>query len=216
MAAEAALRAWNRLHVSQSYWPISFDVALLLSQWLVRQGWVTTGCAVLLAHRALLRVGEVLRLRIKDMRILGKAQGILRLEHTKTGAEQPVRIEDPGIKTMLRSLIARLTQTGYGPEDFVFNLSYAQLRAQYKSGIWAIGLAGGRVVFHSLRHGGATDLYLSGVGLDNIAHAGRWRSLTTARRYVSTGVALLTQVALSKAQAAVAYRLAKAWPYAVF
>ena len=71
-------------------------------------------------------------------------------------------------------------------------------------------------MFHSLRHGGATDLYPSGVGLDNIAHAGRWRSLTTARRYVSTGVALLTQVALSRAQAAVAYRLAQAWPYAVF
>ena len=57
----------------------------------------------------------------------------------------------------------------------------------------AIGLSGARIVFHSLRHGGATELFQSGMPLDNIAHQGRWRSLTTARRYINTGLALLTQ-----------------------
>ena len=44
---------------------------------------------------------------------------------------------------------------------------------------------------------------------------GRWRSLTTARRYIQQGVALLSELRLSKELIRQANLLVEAWPYRV-
>jgi len=221
-----ALRSWNRLHPGESYWPISFELALTIAVWLLAQGWAEAAAGVLVAHRALLRVGELLRLRVRDILFLGEGalrrEAVLRLEHTKTGQDQPVRVDDVGIVWLLEELLLLVLQRvgcatlellceRHG-DEFLLSLSYARLRAQFRSALTHFQLGGGRIVFHSLRHGGATELYLKGWTLDAIAHAGRWRSLTTARRYVSTGVALLTQSRVRGSVATQAHRLMRTWP----
>jgi len=61
----------------------------------------------------------------------------------------------------------------------------------------AIGIDETRVVFHSLRHGGATRLAQQGVDLSLIAIRGRWKNLQNAAHYVQVGQALITTMPLS-------------------
>ena len=79
----------------------------------------------------------------------------------------------------------------------------------------AIGANATFYVPHSLRHGGATQAYLDGMSLDNVGHLGRWRSLTTARRYIQTGVALFGEFKLSKQLLRFGEFLNAAWPWRV-
>ena len=89
------------------------------------------------------------------------------------------------------------------------------MRAQFKTALQQIGLQAHAFVLHSLRHGGATEAFLNNVPLDNIAHLGRWRSLTTARRYVQLGAALLGESRLNSDMTAVAEALVRRWPWQV-
>ena len=95
--------------------------------------------------------------------------------------------------------------------EFVIQIGYAKLRAQLRIALHESNLRNARFVFHSLRHGGATELFQAGWALDNIAHQGRWRSLTTTRRYINTGLALLAEEQLSAERRARAEALDERW-----
>ena len=170
-------------------------------------GWHQAKLAVLLAHRGLLRVGELLRLRFCDIVLSGVDVVLLRLRQTKTGKEQPVRFTDRGMFLLLKALL----ETVKDYNEFVVQIGYARLRLQLRQALQFLGLRNARFVFHSLRHGGATELFQAGWALDNIAHQGRWRSLTTTRRYINTGLALLAEEQLSRVHQARAQQLAEQW-----
>ena len=72
---------------------------------------------------------------------------------------------------------------------------------------------GARFSFHSLRHGGATELALAQVPIELIAKRGRWAVLSSAARYIQLGVALLADVRLRSTLVQRAARLAAAWPH---
>ncbi len=119
------------------------------------------------------------------------------------------------IQEMIEKLVEEAQKRSSEAGEFLFQLTYAQLRAQFRMALRFVGLAGGRVGFHSIRHGGATTLYLKGHTLDAIAHAGRWRSLTTARRYVQQGAALLSELRLSTERRVLGESLLKRWPFRI-
>jgi hypothetical protein len=54
----------------------------------------------------------------------------------------------------------------------------------------ALGLSQ-KFVPHSLRHGGATELDLQGVSVEDIMKFGRWEASKNARRYIQSGKALM-------------------------
>ena len=56
---------------------------------------------------------------------------------------------------------------------------------------------------------------MTGMPLGNVAHLGRWRSLTTARRYVQLGAALLGEARLNQRMLAVSESLVQRWPWQV-
>ena len=132
---------------------------------------------------------------------------LLRLRVTKTGKEQPVRFTDRAMFLLLKALLA--TVKDY--TEFVIQIGHARLGIQLRQALQYIGLKNARFVFHSLRHGGATELFHTGWALDNIAHQGRWRSLTTTRRYINTGLALLAEEQLARIHQARAQHLAEQW-----
>ena len=108
-------------------------------------------------------------------------------------------------------LLKTLVETVKDYNEFVIQIGYAKLRLQLRQALQFIGLKNARFVFHSLRHGGATELFQAGWALDNIAHQGRWRSLTTTRRYINTGLALLAEEQIASVQQARAQQLAEQW-----
>ena len=63
-------------------------------------------------------------------------------------------------------------------------------RSLFKRAVAALGLSA-TYVPHSLRHGGATTLYMSGVSVENIKVRGRWKRLDTCERYIQSGEAAM-------------------------
>ena len=82
--------------------------------------------SVLLAHKGLLRVGELLRLKVSDVVFQAKNVLLLRLQETKTGRDQPVRFRSPLVTRLLRALIDR---SGGSEEAFLIGISYNKPRA---------------------------------------------------------------------------------------
>ena len=77
----------------------------------------------------------------------------------------------------------------------------------------AVGLDGYAFTPHSLRHGGATHaMQHLGHGIADVMHRGRWRSASSATRYLQAGVAQLLQQSISADVLDKADRAAMSWP----
>ena len=64
---------------------------------------------------------------------------------------------------------------------------------------------------YSLRRGGATELWRTTANLDAVVMAGRWRHATTARIYVSDGLAVLAEIRLTSPEFSAARSLCAAF-----
>ena len=202
MASLAALKSWTKIRPSQAYIPVSWGVALLLMHSLLRlndpvQNRVAR--AIITAHHLLLRVGELLRMTKGDL-LFGPLQrsgfprdASLRIPKAKTGINQHVRVNDPHIARLLYKIWRGLPRR----TDRMFPITYGVLRNRFRTALRLIGVDETRVVFHSLRHGGATKLAYEGLDLQLIAIRGRWKKLQNAAHYVQVGQALITTMPLS-------------------
>lgn len=197
------LRGWDRLNPSSCPPPISWDVALAIAVDLWIAGDHDAAIIVLLAHDCYLRVGEALRLCVRDFSDPGSNVNLaaltpglgaacLRLGHTKTGRNQFVTIRDSLVLDLLRRHV-----TGKPESSPIFTPSYGQLRASFLASLQRIGAGDVGFVLHSLRHGGATTDFLRGRSMIDIVYRGRWAKLKGARRYVNAGAAALTRQRLS-------------------
>ena len=157
------------------------------------RGWVREAIGTLVAFDCLLRVSELCALRVSDV-IDATTAAVdkswryalaLRLRKTKTGENQSVPVQTLGVRKLLGVLL-RLA----GREERLFPFTTARFRGRFKAACKALGLSN-KLVPHSLRHGGATHMYMSGVEVTTIKVRGRWASLQTCERYVQTGQALL-------------------------
>jgi hypothetical protein len=108
-----------------------------------------------------------------------------------------------------------LMLVGLGLDDFVVGLSYAQIRLRFRHAPNWAGLDSTRYVFHSLRHGGATEAALGGMDLNMVAVRGRWKILSTAVHYIQQGEALLAEVRVPQPVRDRANVLARRWPFRV-
>ena len=217
LASVAALKSWTKCVPGKAYLPLVWGVALVVAHQIAKHAKSVVdhyaAIAVPVAHHCLLRVGELLRLRAEDVvfnpifSVKSAATASLRIRSAKTGADQYVRVTDPVIVLLLRRLI-RSTQVR---TDRIFRLSYSQLRLRFRQALHRLGLDTSRIVFHSLRHGGATELALRGTDLGLIALRGRWRSLKNAGHYVQTGESLVATVRLPSPFQEFAHHLVRDW-----
>lgn len=191
--AYASLQGWLKLKPSQSYPPITWELAVLVAVQMTRTGKLRYGIATLLAFDCFLRVGELVNLRKQDVADSGDSRlgqvyrGLaLRLRQTKTGPNQWVEVEHADVKKLVRLVINSTDK----PSDKLFPFTANQFRQTFKRACSQLGLNAGYVP-HSLRHGGATRWHLLGKPLEDILMRGRWASTKSARRYVQAGRAML-------------------------
>jgi integrase len=191
--ARRCLRNWNRQTPSVSYPPITRDLTVIVAANMASRGKLRHAIATLLGFDACLRVGELTSLKRKhvadsgDPRLGSGFTGMaIRLEKTKTGPNQFVRLRDSSVVKLVRTLLKDCPS----PESWLFPFTTAQFRYEFKRTVAALGLPDYRP--HSLRHGGATHLFVhEGKSIDYIMHVGRWASSKSARRYIQQGRALL-------------------------
>jgi integrase len=193
--ATEAVRGFNRVQPGRQYPPITWPLCCALAVHLVSSGCTRVAVGLLAGFHCMLRSGELCRLRTDDLafpsdpRVGGQlAAGVLaafRLGRTKTGANQWAEVTSPALAGLLRA-VSRSTPPGAK----LFGASPAIFRKLFRAACKALGLDS-KYTPHSLRHGGATALFMSGMSISDIMVRGRWGKDKTARHYIQTGPALL-------------------------
>ena len=197
-AAKLALRGWKRTHPSTSHPPLTWELTCLLAVWMAIRGQHHAALAMVVGFDCYLRIGELLSLKVQDVAVsndprLGSAyRGVLlRLAHTKTGRNQAVTVDDPGVADLLTQHVR-----GQSQSDLVFSVSRDSFYKLFHGACRAFGLDGLNYSPHSLRHGGATRHFLQKKPISDIQFRGRWSNSKSVRTYIQSGRALLllTQV----------------------
>jgi len=193
-AAAQALKGWRKARPTQSYPPLTWACTVAIAVQMARHGREDMGLACLLAFDSLLRIGEVSRLFREDI-VLGdcfdprvdeayRGSG-MRIRTAKTGKEQWADIISPAVRVLLRQHIMSCP-----PRSKLFTFTSDQFRRLFDCVCGELRLPAAYVP-HSLRHGGATLLFLLGVPIDKILIRGRWAERKSARVYIQSGRALL-------------------------
>jgi hypothetical protein len=194
--------AWNRAanRPTQSHPPIPWPLLCVIAHRFAAAGDHAMATAVVVAFAGLLRIGEVAALRVRDVAEQRQVDARLRdglvlaVRDPKTatdakGERQAVVISDGVAVGLLRDYLAARRAVAR-PTDSLFARSKHQLEREFGKAAAALGGAT-HFTWHSLRHGGATYLYMSKVEVEDICLHGRWRSLDGVRRYVQTGQAVV-------------------------
>jgi hypothetical protein len=191
-SASAALNGWRRLRPSRQHPPMTWELTCAVSDWLAAAGEPGAAVATLLAFDCLLRVGELCALTARDVIDTGAdidmrlGPGVLLwIKHAKTEDDQSALVMSVPVRAMLVKRASAARSRG----EPLFGLSAPQFRVAFKRACAGLGLSD-RFVPHSLRHGGATWLYVSGTPVETIKVRGRWGRLSTAQHYCQSGQAV--------------------------
>lgn len=192
LIAGRVVNRWAKLHSAESYPPLTWDLAALVAVHISNSGHFRFGVATVLAFDCLLRVGELTNLRREDVafpqdRRMGTEYKIttLSIRVAKTGRNQSVTVVDAQVVALLRHVVAATK-----PGALLFPGGSSRFRDVFKRACAELGLSS-KYVPHSLRHGGATRLYLQGMRLEDIMVRGRWASSKSARTYIQSSRAVL-------------------------
>lgn len=140
--------------------------------------------AMMLAYCGLLRVREVLNLRVRDV-ILNGATLILCLGRTKRGMEQKVILNNPSVVLWFSNFISRHPPSS--PDDLLLTISYSSMLRWVKRLAFLLGAESLRLTTHTFRRSGASGLSRQGMPLSEILLYGRWLSERAARDYIRKG-----------------------------
>ena len=148
------------------------------------------GLCLLLCFCGLMRVGEVLNLRLKDM-VIGTSEIVVLLARTKRGEAERVVLASDGVVGLIKRYVSKFEVK---TEQLVCQVPYSRVRAWIPK--IAAGLGFQHVPFrsHSFRRGGATTLFMSHVPLQTIMHLGRWKSEHSCRMYIHQGEASIIRL----------------------
>ena len=196
-----AFRTWDRQIPGHSPPPMPRDVLLVLVRHLRMAGQMRAACCLLLGADALLRPSELVALKREDC-LLGPdprlgpgVRGGVRVRIAKTGRNQFVALSDPLALHGLRWLLAH---TALG--ELLLGVPYHALRLLFSRTLLALGLQECGFTMHgTMRHGGATFLFLSAVPVADIQVRGRWASALTLRRYLQGWRSLMVGLTLPDA-----------------
>ena len=164
----------------------------------------------LLCFSALLRISEALLRKAGDF-VKGEHTYSVCLGYTKIGKRKGfmeyVTITDHYLVGCLDAML-----TGKLPGDRLFSFEYREFCCLFVEGLDALHIRYLGFKTHSLRRGGATQLFRECGSFDVVAERGRWHTLTACRLYVQDSVAALVQLALSSRAVGIinkyAYKLA--------
>lgn len=182
--AQLSLRGWKKRSPSVPWSPITWELACTISYQFMRMGRADYAIATLVAFDAMFRIGETTSILVSDVGIDGKDIGV-HLRKTKTGPDKFARILRPEVQQIFRSWLRTRPPTAK-----VFDFSASSYRRAFRAVCDSFGL-NATFVPHSLRHGGATDLFERTKDLHLVMHYGRWAVESSARHYIQDGRALV-------------------------
>jgi len=191
------LKGWERSKPSRSHPPLTFELTVLIACSMARGGHHAAALAMLVGFDCYLRVSELTGLRRCDIVLPHDARmGAVHtgmavcLPKTKTGRNQSVSLQHPGVAQLLCSWVRSLPAAVL-PAHRIFPFSPAWFGRLLRNVCVALGLGHIPYVPHSLRHGGATADFLRLGAVEHVHFRGRWKSIESVRTYIQTARALL-------------------------
>ena len=192
-----ALSGWKRLRPPVSYPPLTWPLTCVIALRAAQLGYVNAAVGFLVSFSGLLRVSELSRLTARDVVLkkdprlgvpISASIALLCLRKTKRQRVQFAMVDDSDVTSLL-SVLVRGAPSG---SDLLFP-SPPTMRSVLHMVCDQLGLSSAYVP-HSLRHGGATRLFLSGTPIESVMERGRWASTKSTRHYIQTGRALLVDL----------------------
>ncbi len=211
------LKGWERVKKGTSHPPLTWELTVAIACTLARSGFHAPAVAMLVAFDCYLRVGELTRIRLRDVVMphdsrMGSAHTGMAvcLARTKTGLNQSVDLNRPDVAAVLCSWVRALPRGPSHENPLVFPFSPDLLRRLMRAACVRLGVGHTAYVPHSLRHGGATADFLLTGSIERVQFRGRWKSMESVRTYVQTARALLAAQDVPVAVHALGMQLSKA------
>lgn len=184
---------WRKIEVPARAPPLTQQLVRGMSALALHRKQLSMATCLLLGFHALLRTGELLKVRGTDL-IIGKNHGLLRLELTKTGrrhsVSEAISLQDDLVLTLLQTLLdIRKSQNCL--ESCLWDQSHQSFRQQFKKLTNDFGLAHLGFRPYSLRRGGATAFFQATLSMEATLLRGRWESTRVAKLYINDGLSFL-------------------------
>ena len=153
--------------------------------------------SLLLAFYGMLRTGEVLAIRNKDVLVDRKTHtAVISLGLTKGGKRAGAA---ESVTVSLYDISRRLLQWKKAtPPGSLLVSSVSAWRKDFSDALIALKLESWEFRPYSLRRGGATFWFSRHGSLDRILLQGQWMAARTARTYLNEGLSVLTEINIPK------------------
>ena len=185
------VKAWQRHEIPTRAPPFTPLTLSLLAGWL-QSCRPELALAVVVAFEALLRTGELLQVKNRDI-ICTLDLVVIHLGQTKMAARN-AGTESTSFKHAQISMMLQAWKTVHGPDALLVDMSPSAFRQWFSRGLQATGLTATAYKPYSLRRGGATQVFLDTQSYSSVCQRGRWASERTARAYIQDSLALLTEL----------------------
>jgi integrase len=184
--ARRALDGWERFQLGEEGLPMPQEAVGAVAAACMRVGEEAVALVAWLSFDCLLRQQDWRGLRTEDVSIdreeVSFRFGVrARGERVKTGSDQGVSIDRLWLRQWFRTYLAAQQ---LGPGGFVFGSIFARFDVVFGATQTQLQLE--RNTPHGLRHGGASQMILDNLSLDEVRRRGRWAQEKSCRRYLKT------------------------------
>ena len=187
--------AWRRHELPHRAPPMPPAVVRGLAGLAVVQGRADVALALLISFHGMLRGAEICALRLRDIMHCGDS-AVLNLGLTKggvrKGVSEQVTITDATLARWLQKFAAKRNC-----QSMLLNLSSSSYRLYFKRLLCFFDLDERGYTLHSLRRGGATHFFRRTANMGATVERGRWTSVSTARLYITEGLAVMAHHSLA-------------------
>ena len=187
------LKTWHVHEIPNRAPPFPEKILQTLAGYFIFHKDPSMALSLLLGFYGMLRTGEVLGIRAKDVTIDDSQHtAVVALGYTKggkrTGAAESITIQ-------VTEVVRRLAQWKGANKPGTLLTPPAHIwRKQFSSALEHLQLLEWEFRPYSLRRGGATFWFSRHGSLDKILIQGRWMAARTARTYLNEGLAVLTEI----------------------
>lgn len=207
---------WRKIEAPARAPPITCVLVRAIVARAVHRNQLSFALLISLGFHALLRTGELLNLRYRDIEF-SEHCGVVSLATSKsglrTGTQEAVALRDSLTLDLLRTLTCVMRPS---PTDLIWPHSAQFFRMTFNRYLTALQLSHLQLKPYSLRRGGATFMMICNLPLEAILVRGRWKSISVGRLYLEDGLAQIPSLRLSPETLALVQSWASATPPTAF
>lgn len=187
---------WKKYEIPSRAAPLTADITLALASRALQQGNLSLGCLILLGFHCLLRTGEILKVKPRDI-LLAKGTGIVRLTSSKGGVRhnmvESVTIEDPTVRLVLAEVLDYKSKCGLFNVP-IWEKSGSSFRHHFRELLKFFQITHLNFRPYSLRRGGATAYFQKCGLMERTLIRGRWASVAAAKIYIADALSQIPEL----------------------